>query len=113
MYVVCVGKVLWDSWLLSWFTGNGRDCAKQLVRAHPDKFKISDNPAVGAIFSCIGRNHVGIVIGMDGTNITIQEGNLDGKTNTFEETKTDWHTKVYALASLRSTYKGMMFVVRK
>lgn len=50
---------------------------------------------------------------MDGTNITIQEGNLDGKTNTFEETKTDWHTKVYALASLRSTYKRMMFAVRK
>ena len=117
MYVVCVGG-LWDSWLLSWFTGNGRDCAKQLARAHPDKFKISDNPAVGAIFSCIGRNHVGIVIGMDGTNITIQEGDLDGKTNTFEETKTDWHktdwhTKVYALASLSSTYKGMMFAVRK
>lgn len=57
------------------------------MNAHPDKFKISSTPAVGAIFSCIGRNHVGIVIGWDGTNITIQEGNLDGKTNSFAEAK--------------------------
>lgn len=55
------------------------------MNAHPDKFKISSTPAVGAIFSCIGRNHVGIVIGWDATNITIQEGNLDGKTNSFAE----------------------------
>lgn len=63
-------------------------------------------------FPGIGKNHIGIVIAYNGINITVQEGNLDGGTNTFEEAKKDWHTKVYAL-SLSSTYKEMMFAVRK
>ena len=91
------------------FTGDGWKCAKQLVNAHPDKFKISSTPAVGAIFSCIGRNHVGIVIGWDGTNITIQEGNLDGKTNSFAEAKKDWHTVTYTLSQFVSICHGVEF----
>lgn len=93
------------------FTGNGWDCAKQLVRAHPDKFKLSNTPTVGAIFSCIGRNHVGIVIGWDGTNITIQEGNLDGKTNSFAEAKKDWHTVTYTLSRFVSICHGVEFAI--
>ena len=92
------------------FTGNGWDCAEQLVNAHPDKFKLSDTPTVGAIFSCIGRNHTGIVIGWDGTNITIQEGNLDNKTNTFEEAKTDWQTVTYTLEEFQKICNGVVFV---
>ncbi len=95
------------------FTGDGWKCAKQLVNAHPDKFKISSIPAVGAIFSCIGRNHVGIVIGWDGTNITIQEGNLDGKTNSFAEAKKDWHTVTYTLSQFVSICHGVEFAVIK
>lgn len=95
------------------FTGDGWKCAKQLVSAHPDKFKISNTPAVGAIFSCIGRNHVGIVIGWDGTNITIQEGNLDGKTNSFAEAKKDWQTATYSLNQFRSICDGVLFAVSK
>ena len=91
------------------FTGDGWDCVEQLVAAHPDKFEISDTPAVGAIFSGVGVNHVGIVVGWDGTNITIQEGNLDGKTNTFEEAKKDWQIKIYTLESLDDAYKGIVF----
>lgn len=93
------------------FTGDGWKCAKQLVNAHPDKFKISTTPAVGAIFSCIGRNHVGIVIGWDGTNITIQEGNLDGKTNSFAEAKKDWHTVTYTLSQFVSICHGVEFAI--
>ena len=37
----------------------------------------------GAIFSGIGKNHVGIVLSYDGTNITIQDGKSDWKTVTF------------------------------
>lgn len=95
------------------FTGDGWDCVEQLVAAHPDKFEISDTPAVGAIFSGVGVNHVGIVVGWDGTNITVQEGNLDGKTNTFEEAKTDWQTKSYTLQSLNTIYKGIKFAIYK
>ena len=81
------------------------------MSAHPDKFKISSTPAVGAIFSCIGRNHVGIVIGWDGTNITIQEGNLDGKTNSFAEAKKDWHTVTYTLSQFVSICHGVEFAI--
>ena len=93
------------------FTGDGWKCAKQLVNAHPDKFKLSKTPEVGAIFSCIGRNHVGIVIGWDGTNITIQEGNLDGKTNSFAEAKKDWHTVTYTLSQFISICHGVEFAI--
>lgn len=91
------------------FTGNGNQCVDQLVAAHPNKFEKSNTPKTGAVFSGVGHNHVGIVIAWDGTNITIQEGNLDGKTNTFQEAKTDWQTKTYTLAQLNSIYKGVVF----
>lgn len=93
------------------FIGDGWDCAEQLVNAHPDKFKLSDTPAVGAVFSCIGRNHTGIVIGWDGKNVTIQEGNLDNKTNTFEDAKKDWQTKTYTLEEFQHVCKGVIFSV--
>lgn len=91
------------------FYGNGYECAIQLVNAHPDKFELSSSPKVGAIFSATGRNHVGIVIGWDGENITIQEGNLDNKTNSFQEAKTDWHTVTYTLFEFKSLNNGVVF----
>lgn len=91
------------------FTGDGTQCVDQLVVAHPDKFVKSNTPKAGAVFSGVGHNHVGIVVAWDGTNITIQEGNLDGRTNTFQEAKTDWQTKTYTLAQLNSIYKGVVF----
>ncbi|UTY39466.1 lysozyme family protein [Allocoprobacillus halotolerans] len=95
------------------FIGDGWKCVDQLLQAHPDKFIKSNEPAVGAVFSCIGRNHVGIVIGWDGENITIQEGNLDGLTNTFAEAKKDWHTATYSLDQFRTKCKGVVFAVPK
>lgn len=91
------------------FTGNGWDCVDQLVEAHPDLFERSLSPKPGSVFSGIGVNHVGIVIVVDGDYVTIQEGNLDGKTNTFQNAKTDWHTVTYTLNQLRSYYKGVVF----
>lgn len=95
------------------FIGDGWKCVDQLLQAHPDKFEPSDTPEVGAVFSCIGRNHVGIVIGWDGTNITIQEGNLDGKTNTFAEAKKDWRTITYTFEEFQNKCKGVVFAVPK
>lgn len=91
------------------FIGNGWKCVDQLLQAHPDKFVKSNEPAVGAVFSCVGRNHVGIVIGWNGKNITIQEGNLDGVTNTFADAKKDWHTATYSLDQFRTKCKGVIF----
>ncbi len=93
------------------FIGDGWKCVDQLLKAHPDKFKKSNEPAVGAVFSCIGRNHVGIVVGWDGKNITIQEGNLDGVTNTFADAKKDWHTATYSLDHFRVLCKAVVFAV--
>lgn len=95
------------------FIGDGWKCVDQLLQAHPDKFIKSNEPAVGAVFSCVGRNHVGIVIGWDGKNITIQEGNLDGVTNTFADAKKDWHTATYSLDQFRTKCKGVVFAVPK
>ena len=93
------------------FIGDGWKCVDQLLQAHPDKFVKSNEPAVGAVFSCVGRNHVGIVIGWDGENITIQEGNLDGVTNTFADAKKDWHTATYSLDQFRTKCKGVIFAI--
>ena len=46
---------------------------------------------------------------VDGENITIQDGNYDGKTNTFEEAKTDWRTNTSTLSELRRRYGGIVF----
>ena len=91
------------------FTGNGWDCVDQLVKAHPDKFERSSMPKAGAVFSGIGKNHVGIVLKVDGNNITIQDGNYDGITNTFEDAKKDWQTNTYTLDYYRSRMGGIVF----
>ena len=91
------------------FTGNGWDCVDVLLAAHRDKFERADVPKAGAVFSGIGKNHVGIVLKVNGENITIQDGNYDGKTNTFEEAKTDWRTNTYTLSELRRRYGGIVF----
>ena len=91
------------------FTGNGRNCVDELLAAHRDKFERADTPKAGAVFSGIGKNHVGIVLKVNGEDITIQDGNYDGKTNTFEEAKTDWRTNTYTLSELRRRYGGIVF----
>lgn len=91
------------------FTGNGWDCVNQLLEAHPDKFEKAKTPIAGAVFSGVGRNHVGIVIAVDGERIVIQEGNLDGVTNSCQTAQTDWWTKEYTLQELTSFNQGVVF----
>lgn len=91
------------------FSGNGWDCVDELLKAHPDKFERSSTPKAGAVFSGIGKNHVGIVLKVDGNNITIQDGNYDGITNTFEDAKKDWQTNTYTLDYYRSRMGGIVF----
>ena len=73
------------------------------------QFERSTIPKAGAIFSGIGKNHVGIVLKVDGNNITIQDGNYDGITNTFEDAKKDWQTNTYTLDYYRSRMGGIVF----
>ena len=46
---------------------------------------------------------------LDGNNITIQDGNYDGITNTFEDAKKDWQTNTYTLDYYRSRMGGIVF----
>ena len=91
------------------FSGDGSSCVKELIAAHPDKFEQSSSPKAGAVFSAIGHNHVGIVIAVKDNTITVQEGNLDGITNTFQDAKKDWQAKFYTLDQLKSIYGGVVF----
>ena len=61
--------------------GNGKDNAREIVAAHPDKFTLSNMPSGGAVFSAQANTlypefgHVGFVEAFDGTNLWISEGN--------------------------------------
>lgn len=61
--------------------GNGKDNAREIVAAHPDKFTLSNMPSGGAVFSAQANTlypefgHVGFVEAFDSTNLWISEGN--------------------------------------
>lgn len=96
------------------FTGNGKDCAGQLVNAHSDKFYLSDTPVVGSVFSIQengGYGHVGVVVGVDYENntITIQDGNYNGKTDSFAVAQSDWGTLTYNLDEFNRKRDGVVY----
>ena len=47
------------------------------------------------------------------TNVTIQDGNYDGKTNSFADAKKDWKTSTMTLAELSRINGGVKFAVQK
>ena len=55
------------------FRGDGWNCAEQLVESHHNKWKLSDIPQPGSVFSCIDINHVGIVVEWNGVDINIKK----------------------------------------
>lgn len=92
------------------FTGNGYQCVRQLLNKHGDKFRFGKTPKVGAVGSSDkAHNHVWIVVGVEGNNITVQEGNLNGKTDSWAVAITDWWTHTYTLEELRATYGDISF----
>ena len=60
-------------------------------------------------FICITLNLTFTVIEVKDNTITVQEGNLDGITITFQDAKKDWQSKSYTLDQLRSMYGGVVF----
>lgn len=120
----CQGQCTWFAWGRFYeiygydpgFRGDGYMCARQLVNAHSDKFELSDTPKAGAVGSSdAANNHVWIVVGVDGDNITIQEGNLAGYNgdilacDPWNFAITDWHTITYTLEQLKSLYGDVVF----
>ena len=53
------------------------------------------------MFSAIGHNHVGIVIAVKDNTLTVQEGNLDGITNTFQDAKKGLANKILYVRSIK------------
>jgi surface antigen len=100
------------------FTGNGNQCAQQLLNAHGDKFYKSSTPVPGAVFSQgLGEQygHVGIVLAVDEANdtITIQDGNYNGKTDSFAVAQSDWGTKTMSLSEFCARRGGAVFACPK
>lgn len=94
--------------------GDGKQWVSNLTQRYPDKFKFSTEPAAGAIF-CTGgtgqnKNHVGIVIGVEGDTVIVQEGNFNGTTDSWEVAITDWKTMTYTKAYMQSMY-GAIYAV--
>lgn len=90
------------------FRGDGYQCVGQLLAAHPDKFYKSDKPVPGAVFSTNGvtRNHVGMIIAVDGDTITVQDGNYNGSSDSFAVAKNDWGTWTTTLSEFQARYGG-------
>ena len=100
------------------FTGNGNQCARQLLNAHGDKFYESTTPVPGAVFSQgLGEKygHVGIVLAVDEANdkIIIQDGNYNGKTDSFSVAQSDWGTKELSLSEFCAKRGGAIFACPK
>lgn len=100
------------------FTGNGNQCARQLLNAHGDKFYESTTPVPGAVFSQgIGERygHVGIVLAVDEANdtITYQDGNYNGQTDSFSGAQSDWRTQTVSLSEFCSKRGGAIFACPK
>lgn len=114
------GQCTWGAWGKFYeiygydpgFRGNGRDCAYELVKTHPDKFEFSSTPKTGAIYSGIGQNHVGVILEAkpDGT-LTVFDVNLDGVSNTWDAALSDWVIWEKTNESLNSYYGGVIYAV--
>lgn len=84
------------------FTRDGRYCVDQLLETLPNEFYASDTPVAGSVFSISpysgnGTGHVGIITSVDGDMITVQDGNMDGITNTFSDATKDWRTRTITI----------------
>lgn len=95
------------------FTGDGWHCAEQLFAAHPDTWELSDTPTDLCVFSGVGFNHVGIVLYYHNGILTIQHGNMDGETNTFEDATKYWCEMQISLEDIQERYDGVIFAVPK
>jgi surface antigen len=116
------GQCTWFSWGKFYetygyspgFTGNGCDCADQLLAAHGDKFYRSDTPVSGSVFSVLASGghpygHTGMIIAVDGDTITVQDGNYNGTSDSFAVAQNDWRTYTTTLSEFKSRFGNVVF----
>ena len=117
-YVGLYGQCTWGAWGKFYeiygygptATWDGSGWAHGIVSTYPDKFELSSAPKTGAVYSGVGHNHVGIILDVkpDGT-LTVFDANLDGYTNDWEFSLTDWRIKNFQLSDLVRDYGGVIF----
>lgn len=90
-------------------TWDGSGWAKGIVETYPDKFELSSSPLPGAVYSGIGKNHVGIILDVNGPNLTVFDANFDYYSNPWEVAITDWQINKRTLSELISSYNGVIF----
>lgn len=91
------------------YLGNGDNWVSALTQRHPQYFvygSIGSMPVVGSVFSATTRNHVGVVLAVDGDQITILDGNTNGLTDSWEvaTSGTDYQIATYSKAQFESIY---------
>lgn len=91
------------------YLGNGDNWVSALTQRHPQYFVYGPKgsmPVVGSVFSATSRNHVGIVLAVDGNNITILDGNTNGATDDWEYATSgaDYQIVTYTKAQMDSIY---------
>ncbi len=116
------GQCTWGAWGKFYeiygydpgFRGDGRNCVYELVKTHSDKFEFSSTPKTGAIYSGIGKNHVGVILEVkpDGT-LTVFDVNLDGISNSWDVALSDWVIWEKTNESLNGFYGGVIYAVPK
>lgn len=92
--------------------GHGRYNASEIVNAHPDKFKLSNTPAPGSVFSyqmtavLPEYGHVGFVEAFDGENLWLSEGNatVNGVSGAMWFHRTTW-------AAFKQQFPDVQFAV--
>ena len=107
--------------------GNGYQWVEKITeKYYPDQFTKSDTPVPGSIFSVAATSsnpagHVGIVVDVQGDQITIQEGNLNGISDSWEWAITectngnfnnpngDWWERTLTLDELKACYGEVTF----
>ena len=94
--------------------GDGNQWVNNLVNRYPDKFKFSTEPEPGAIY-CTGgggtnKNHVGIVLDVQGDIVTTQDGNFNAATDPWEVAITDWATQTQTKTYMKTYYDAIYAV---
>lgn len=95
------------------FSGKGKECVGELLRAHPDSFYASTEPVAGAVFSTVpftsdGFGHVGIITKVDGDMVTYFDGNYNKYNDSFERAQTDWRINTVTLEEFKRHYGSMV-----
>lgn len=113
------GQCTWFAWCRFYeiygfdpgFTGDGWQCAYELVNCYPDLFYLDSTPVSGAVFSSSANtNHVGIVLWSDGYNMIIQEGNIDGDSNgDWNEATEDYWTREVTVDQMNALYDDVVY----